>query len=107
MLIVECQRLIGKCGGCAGFGKKRRTKTHYFAATKVKIRSGKIHQWMQHLRGHVDEKQDISIVLKCLPIERLPVVEKRNSRNAVRIQARPDLVIKIIINEGQRAVCAS
>lgn len=51
-----------------------KNKTKHFGVIRVKIRSGRNHQWMQYLRGHVDEKQDICITLKRLSVECLLLV---------------------------------
>lgn len=46
---------------CWGWKKSKNKEKHYFAATRVKIRSGKNHQWL-HLRRHIDEERDICLV---------------------------------------------
>lgn len=76
LLTTECWHLIGKCGVCAGVGK-----TKHFGVIRVKIRSGRNHQWMQYLRGHVDEKQDICITLKRLSVECLLLAGSRKKQH--------------------------
>lgn len=83
----------------------KKTKKHYFAVTGVQIRSGKNHQWMQHLKGHVDagclHRLKVSphrIFINCRGEEKTALIWWRS-------QATPDLVIKIIIaKEDQMAI---
>lgn len=50
-----------------------------FAAIIVTIGSGKNHHWMVNLWRTFNERQDICIILKCLLIDCLLILRKKNS----------------------------
>ena len=64
--------------GCWQMGRERRNwKNHNFVTILSKVGSGKSHQWMQNLKGNLDEELAISMALKCFPTDRTLVIREK------------------------------